>query len=680
MNTQAVRRHLIELPRFAKQSILVIVDCLLIAGALSGANWLIADTAAEAPTIGAWQLPVAVATSIFLFSVTGFYRTIIRFPGGQMLMSTAGILALSVAIMALLATVSTSAETAFARAAIPTFFSLALLAIVGSRFLMRYLLTPDLRRAYRTRDAVIVYGAGSAGARLLTALQEGSRFRAVAVVDDNPGLQGRLLKGIRIWSPSELQRLTRRERATRILLALPSVSRTRRQEIIDQLMDFNVRIQTVPDIGDIIAGTANVDDLRDVDVLDLLGRDPVPPDPELLRACVQGKVVLVIGAGGSIGSELCRQIIQLEPRRLVILDIAEFSLYQVDRELRQSINARGQDIELVPLLGSVHHRPRMYSVMRAYGVQTVYHAAAYKHVPIVEQNVLEGVHNNVIGTWYAAEAAEQAEVETFVLVSTDKAVLPTSVMGATKRVAELTLQGMTRRGTQTRFCMVRFGNVLDSSGSVVPLFREQILRGGPVTVTDRDVTRYFMTIPEAAQLVIQAGAMGKGGDVFVLDMGEPVKIHDLASRLIHLMGRTIRNEENPHGDIAIDFTGLRPGEKLYEELLIGSEVMETGHPKIRRAMEEYLEWPETLEFLQRLLRAANQMNCERAVEILGQVVRGYETEPENVHDLTWSIVRNLRDEAPVPLGLVSTDSPLATPATDAGGSVAEDQHGIRAGT
>jgi len=680
VTTQGLRRRLVELPKLAKQGILILLDSLLLTIALLCASWLTVVPGFSLPTVGHLQFLVAVAVAIPLLGLLGVYRTVTRFPGGQMLVTTSAVLAITAGTMLLVHAAGNSPAAVLSPAAAVSFVSLALLAIVGSRLLMRYLLAGRLQRSGRSPDAVIVYGAGSAGARLVTALQQGGRFRPVAVVDDDADLQGRLVSGVRVWAASELRRLASRNGATRILLALPSVSRSRRQQIIDQLIDLNVRIQTVPDVDDIITGSARVDDLRDVDVLDLLQRDAVPPDPELLRQCVTDKVVLVTGAGGSIGSELCRQIVNLNPRRLIILDIAEFSLYQVDRELRQSISARRQEVDLVPLLGSVHHRPRMYSIMRNYGVQTVYHAAAYKHVPIVEQNVLEGVHNNVIGTWYAAEAAEQAEVETFVLVSTDKAVLPTSVMGATKRCAELTLQGMTRRDTRTRFCMVRFGNVLDSSGSVVPLFREQIRRGGPVTVTDREVTRYFMTIPEAAQLVIQAGAMGRGGDVFVLDMGEPVKIHDLASRLIHLMGRTIRDDEHPHGDIEIEITGLRPGEKLYEELLIGSEVTETGHPKIRRAMEEYLEWPQTLEFLQRLLESADRMDYERAVDLLGQVVRGYQAVPENVHDLTWSIARSIHTEDSVPLGLVSTDPQPLTYADEERIASADKQTGVSAGS
>jgi FlaA1/EpsC-like NDP-sugar epimerase len=355
---------------------------------------------------------------------------------------------------------------------------------------------------------------------------------------------------------------------------------------------------------------------------------------DLLSKCIAGKVVLVTGAGGSIGSELCRQIVLQKPRRLVLFELSELALYTIDRELRQMVSARGLDVEIVALLGSVQHRLRMREVMQVYGVNTVYHAAAYKHVPLVEQNMIDGIQNNVFGTWYTAEAAIEAKVETFVLVSTDKAVLPTNVMGASKRLAELVLQGLHQRSPSTRFCMVRFGNVLESSGSVVPLFREQIRMGGPITVTHPEIIRYFMTIPEAAQLVIQAGAMGEGGDVFVLDMGKPVKIDDLARRLVNLMGLTVRDENDPDGDIEIQYTGLRPAEKLYEELLIGNNVTGTQHPRIMRAIEESLSWRKVQEYLEQLHLATQTFNCARAREILCQAVNGY-TPACRVEDLVW---------------------------------------------
>jgi FlaA1/EpsC-like NDP-sugar epimerase len=394
-----------------------------------------------------------------------------------------------------------------------------------------------------------------------------------------------------------------------------------------------------------------VDDLRDVDTADLLGRDPVPPVRELLSRCVEGKVVLVTGAGGSIGSELCRQIVQQHPRRLVLFELSELALYTIERELRMLIDLLQLDVELVALLGSVQQRLRMREVMQIYDVDTVYHAAAYKHVPLVEQNMIDGVQNNVFGTWYTAEAAIEAKVETFVLVSTDKAVLPTNVMGASKRFAELVLQALHQRSSSTRFCMVRFGNVLESSGSVVPLFREQIRRGGPITVTHPEIIRYFMTIPEAAQLVIQAGSMGEGGDVFVLDMGKPVKIDDLARRLVNLMGLTVRDDADPDGDIEILYTGLRPAEKLYEELLIGNNVAGTQHPRIMRAIEESLSWRKVQEYLEQMHLATQTFNCARARELLCQAIDGY-TPACRVEDLVWQ-QRELRVRPGVESGKVA---------------------------
>jgi FlaA1/EpsC-like NDP-sugar epimerase len=419
-----------------------------------------------------------------------------------------------------------------------------------------------------------------------------------------------------------------------VLLAVPSASRRRRAEIIRKVEGLGVRIQTVPDLTDIASGKAKVDELREIDVADLLGRDPVPPNERLLDACIRGKVVMVTGAGGSIGSELCRQILRLGPTRLVLFEMSEVALYEIDRELRTILGDEGLSVDLVALLGSVHHKYRAREIMQAYGVQTVYHAAAYKHVPIVEQNVIDGIHNNVIGTWYTAEAALECGVETFVLISTDKAVNPTNVMGATKRLAEMVLQGLHHRGSRTRFCMVRFGNVLESSGSVVPLFRKQIRSGGPVTVTHADVIRYFMTIPEASQLVLQAGSMAEGGDVFVLDMGKPVRIYDLAQRMISLSGLTIRDDQNQDGDIEIRITGLRPAEKLYEELLIGTNVTGTAHPRIMRAMEHSLSWDQMQELLHDLIVAMGQFDVHCARELLLRGVREYQPAADVV-DHVW---------------------------------------------
>lgn len=484
-------------------------------------------------------------------------------------------------------------------------------------------------------EPVAIYGAGEAGRRLVAAAANSHELRPVLFVDDDPKLQGRMVAGIRVSGPAELADLLTDQQIRRVLLAMPSASRHRRRQILESLKSLPVQVQTVPDIGDLITGKARLDELRDVSVADILGRDPVAPDHELLDACIRGRNVMVTGAGGSIGSELCRQIIELGATRLVLLELSELALYSIERELRERLRERGLDVELVPLLGSVLQRNLVRQAVQGFGIQTIYHAAAYKHVPIVEYNMAEGVRNNAIGTWYTAEAAIEAGVETFVLISTDKAVRPANVMGASKRLAELVLQGLAMRGGATRFCMVRFGNVLESSGSVVPLFREQIQRGGPVTVTHQEVIRYFMTIPEAAQLVLQAGSMGEGGDVFVLDMGEPVRIADLAQRMIQLMGLTVRSAGNPQGDIAIEFTGLRPGEKLYEELLIGDIAGATAHPKILRAREQNLPWPQVQEALELLVIATGNGDCESIQRLLLNVVNGYQPSCTQIEDLAW---------------------------------------------
>ena len=466
----------------------------------------------------------------------------------------------------------------------------------------------------------------------------------MAFVDDKRALQHNHINGVTVFPPAELPRLIRDRGVQRILLAMPTASRRRRQEILNSIGSLGVRVQSLPELSDLISGHARIDELRDVDVNDLLGRDPVPPNPALFKSCIHGKSVMVTGAGGSIGAELCRQILTLAPRRLVLFEMSEVALYTIDSELKQIAERNKLQVEILPLLGNAHHRHRVREVMSSCGVQTVYHAAAYKHVPIVEHNVIEGLHNNIISTWYTAEAALETGVETFVLISTDKAVNPANVMGATKRFAELVLQGLQQRGGgQTRFCMVRFGNVLDSSGSVVPLFREQIRQGGPVTVTHPDVIRYFMTIPEAAQLVIQAGAMGRGGDVFVLDMGQPVRIDDLARRMISLMGLTVRDATNPDGDIEIKYSGLRTGEKLFEELLIGSNVTGTDHQRILRAIEHSLPWERVQQLLDDLLIALASFDCRRAIARLSEAVAEYKSS-NDIQDYMW----NRRRVAPLP--------------------------------
>jgi len=570
---------------------------------------------------------VSVA-SVGIFAAMGMYRAIFRFiaHGGPV---TAALGVLLSTFLLGLANYSFLAEPIKANS-IVIFAALSLLYLVVSRSLVRELLS--YRRG--SKERVVIYGAGSAGAQLIRALRESGHFVPVAFVDDDPLLQRKTVAGINVYAPKHLPSFVKRKEVTAVLLAIPSCSRRQRQCILKSLEPLPVRVRMVPQIDDIVSGRATIADLRDVDAEDLLGRDPVAPNHKLLGRCIRSKVVLVSGAGGSIGSELCRQIVQLGPRRLVLLELSEPALYHIERELRDVIARQSMPVELVGLLGNAMDRARVQELMRTYSIETVYHAAAYKHVPIVEHNVIEGVRNNIFATYRMAEAALQCGVETFVLISTDKAVNPTNVMGATKRLAELTLQALQERSSSTRFCMVRFGNVLESSGSVVPLFREQIQRGGPVTVTHKDIIRYFMTIPEASQLVLQAGAMARGGEVFVLDMGEPVRIVDLAKRMIHLMGATFRDESNPDGDIEIVFTGLRPAEKLFEELLIGSNVSGTHHPMIMQAHEPHVPWADMQGILQRLTSALDALDCAVARDLIMQTVAEYRPN-SGIQDLVW---------------------------------------------
>ena len=615
---ERLAHRLAAFPRARKRAIMLAADAVCIPIALWTA---IALKHGAAPHDGLaatpWLYLIALFASVPIFVRLGLYRAVLRYISSRAVFAVLTGVTASVVMLGLVNMLLRDRGIAFT--AIAVYWALALVYVGGSRIIVRNLM--DTRRV--GSDRAIIYGAGSAGAQAATALRLSGQFQPVAFLDDDTSLQGSVVAGVEVFPPSELRRIIEEESAKVLLLALPSQSRRRRHEILKSLEPFAVRVMTVPDISALVSGAARVEDVRDVEASDLLGRDAVPPNERLFEACIRGKIVMVTGAGGSIGSELCRQIVRLGPRRLVLFEMSELALYNIDRELRLLIERERLDLELASILGNAHHKYRVREIMQLYGVQTVYHAAAYKHVPIVEQNVVEGIHNNVISTWYTAEAALDCGVETFVLISTDKAVNPTNVMGATKRLAEMVLQGLHNRGGRTRFCMVRFGNVLESSGSVVPLFREQIRRGGPVTVTHRDVIRYFMTIPEAAQLVLQAGAMAQGGDVFVLDMGKPIRIADLARRMINLSGLTVRDDANPDGDVEIHFTGLRPAEKLFEELLIGNSVSGTEHPMIMRAMEHSLSWDTMQSLLHDLLVAMGQFDVRAARELLLHGVQEY---------------------------------------------------------
>ncbi|WP_235965137.1 polysaccharide biosynthesis protein [Sediminihaliea albiluteola] len=620
---------LIELPRNMKQTFLLLLDMVFVAVAIWAA---VAFPFGRTDfTIGAVEIFCAVFTilaSAVVFLRLGLYRAVIRFMGQQAIWAVITAVSYSTLIL--------GASVFFTRADTPRsmpffYWCLALLLIGGTRLTVRAYYQAKLRSMSKN---VIIYGAGESGRQLLTALHHGDQYRAVVFVDDDTCLQRSVINGLQVARPEDIAQLIDEHNITQVLLAIPSASQERRREIIDSLVGLPVHVRTVPKINELVAGRASVNQIQDIDLDDLLGRDPVPPYPELIDRCITNKVVMVTGAGGSIGSELCRQILMSGPSELLLLDNSEYALYQIQRELNQMMQENNLDVEMIVLLGSVQDQRRLETIYRTFDVQTVYHAAAYKHVPMVEYNIAEGVANNVFGTWYAAEAARKSGVETFVLVSTDKAVRPTNIMGASKRFAEMLLQGLAQRNTKTRFCMVRFGNVLGSSGSVVPLFREQIEAGGPVTVTHPEVSRYFMSIQEAAQLVLQAGAMGTGGDVFVLDMGEPVRIIDLARRMIRLSGYEMQLDARLADHIDIEFIGLRPGEKLHEELLLGSSVTGTGHPMIMRAEEECLPYSQMQRHLVELMRYCDVMDCDGITSVLNAAVSGFGGH-EARHDYLW---------------------------------------------
>jgi len=614
----------LSLSRIVKRAAMMAVDSLLVLGALGTSVLLVSPDFFETDASRNYLLYFLFCSfiSVVIFYRSGLYRTILLYMGLQ-----SGLVILKgVTLLTLVTTITVyiTGTLNFPVQAIPVFWMLALLLVGGTRFAAKVILQ-NMIHNFRPREPVIIYGAGSSGMQLVAALNNGEQYLPVAFVDDNESLIGNTIHGIRVYGPSAIHEMIESYSVRQILLAMPSATHAERKQILNCLELYPVHVRTVPDLFDMVSGKVRVDEIRDIDIEDLLGRDIVPPDPQLMSACVRDSNVLVTGAGGSIGSELCRQIIKLKPRQLILYDNSEYNLYMIESELREMQRSleQGFSVKIVALLGSVRNQGQVENALRKFSVRTVYHAAAYKQVPMVEKNIVEGVQNNIFGTQVLARAAEKFEVENFVFISTDKAVRPANVMGATKRFAEQILQSLAANGSRTKFSMVRFGNVLGSSGSVVPLFRKQIAQGGPVTVTHSEVTRYFMTVQEAAQLVIQAGAMASGGDVFVLDMHEPVRIVDLARKMIHLMGYIIKDERTPNGEIAIEYTGLRPGEKLYEELLIGEQVTGTEHPKIMRAEEDFLPWQQIDVLLQRLEQACAALDQTLIREVLGEAIGGF---------------------------------------------------------
>ena len=577
-----------------------------------------------------WVILGAPIIAAPIFVRFGLYRAIIRYIGFKALWTVVQAVSLYALVWGVVGFMS--AIEGIPRSVILINWMLSILAIGGFRMAARWMLSDANGFKRSSKNNVIIYGAGSAGRQLLTALQQSSEYQPVAFIDDSNELQKQSIGGVEVFTPNDLKGLISKSEASEILLAIPSASRTRRNEIIDFLESYPVMVRSLPGVSELAQGKVNVADLKEVSIRDLLGRDMVEPNKDLLSQNIADKVVLVTGAGGSIGSELCRQIIFLKPKTLILYEMSELALYTIEKEL-SNIGVHSMDI--YPILGSVNNKSRLTNVFERFSVDTIYHAAAYKHVPMVEFNNTEGVNNNVFGTLNCAQAAIDMGVETFVLISTDKAVRPTNTMGATKRSAELVLQALAAKQSATKFTMVRFGNVLGSSGSVIPLFKQQIKEGGPVTVTDKDIIRYFMTIPEAVELVIQAGAMGLGGDVFVLDMGKPVKIYDLAKKMIHLTGLEVKDKSNPKGDIEIQITGLRPGEKLFEELLIGDNVSDTSHPLIMRAEEDTLAWNELKLILDELKLAIDECDHIKLRKLLMQVVPEFKPQCE-ISDVLYS--------------------------------------------
>lgn len=649
------RAYLLSLPRRRKRILQVITDCLLVWIAL----WMAfivrlgIDEMVNPLTQHFWLFVAAPIVAIPFFIRFGMYRAVMRYFGNDALIAIIKAVTLSALILAVVVYWYSNHQNVVPRSIIFNYWWLSLIMVGGLRLAMRQYFLGDWFSAVQHvpfanrpdgMPRVAIYGAGAAGNQLVAALRMGRIMRPVAFIDDDSSIGNRMIAGLQVYKPKHIQEMIDACGAQEILLAIPSVSRGRRREILGFLEGFPLHVRSVPGFMDLASGRVKVDDIQEVDIADLLGRDAVPAQEDLLERCIKSQTVLVTGAGGSIGSELCRQILTQQPTALLLFEHSEFNLYSILSELEQRIARESLSVYLYPILGSVRNSQKLLDVMKIWEVDTVYHAAAYKHVPMVEHNIAEGILNNVIGTLNTAQAALKSGVHNFVLISTDKAVRPTNVMGSTKRLAELTLQALSQeaapvmfgepndvsRVNKTRFTMVRFGNVLGSSGSVIPLFHKQIKSGGPITVTHPKITRYFMTIPEAAQLVIQAGSMGMGGDVFVLDMGEPVKIVELAEKMIHLSGLSIRSEKNLHGDISIEFTGLRPGEKLYEELLIGDNVAATRHPMIMCANEDHLPWEVLKTRLTELLGAIEQDDYARVRLLLRNTVSGYNPDGEIV--------------------------------------------------
>lgn len=622
---------ILNMSRPRKMAMELLADVALIVAVFASAIWLRVESFAPLANPLVWlALAPALPTAVVLLHSLGFYRAVVRYIAAAALKSV------------LLATVCsgfTMALTVFLfrlplPMAVPVLYSVLLFLAVGaSRYLFREVIHSTLNRR---KERVVIYGSGAAGRQVAHILMQGADYLPIAFVDDEPSVQGSLVAGLRVYPPEKIDQLIRNNSVTSALLAIPSASKLRRSQVLKWLEHYPLHLRTIPGLHDIVSGRARIDEIADISIEDLLGRDPVPPKDDLLGANIHGKSVMVTGAGGSIGSELCRQILMQGPERIVLFELSEIALYSIEQEMNLLKKHESLSVDIVPIMGSVQNRALLERTLRRFNVHTVYHAAAYKHVPLVEHNVAEGIRNNVMGTRAVVEASIAAEVEAFMLISTDKAVRPTNIMGASKRLAELVCQAYAApaHSGRTTISMVRFGNVLGSSGSVIPLFRRQIAAGGPITVTHPEITRFFMTIPEAAQLVIQAGAMARRGDVFVLDMGEPVRIAELAAQMARLHGLipVLQARDAPvgSGEIGIVFTRLRPGEKLHEELLIGNDPQATVHPRILTATEGHLSMAELMSVLDRMESACEASDIEAIRALLVEANTAYQPQREVV--------------------------------------------------
>ncbi len=609
--------YILNLSRPVKRMVSLLTDSFLIMLSFWGGYWVRLDTETPLSSAEHWLfLAAIIPLTLVVFIKAGLYRAVLRFVSFRVLWTVGLGVLISTGFLVLFAFYG---DIFLPRSVPVIYFSFALILVGGARLFFRMI----YQQTKGSRTPVVIYGAGASGRQLHLSLNQGNEYFGVGYVDDDPKLTRTYIQGLEVFAPDELEDLVEKHEVKKVLLAMPSVGQHKRLSVLKKVEQLPCEVLSIPGMADLVRGSARIDELKEVSIDDLLGREPVEPIESLLKADLTGKSVMVTGAGGSIGSELCRQIVLHKPRRLVLFDITEFFLYQIEKELSRGLRDADWECELIPVLGSVLSGNLLRQVMGKYAVDTVYHAAAYKHVPLVEENEVEGVNNNVFGTLHCAEAAIECGVSSFVLISTDKAVRPANIMGASKRMAELTLRALSEKHDNIRFTIVRFGNVLGSSGSVVPLFRDQIKAGGPVTVTHEAVVRYFMTIPEASQLVIQAGAMGNGGDIFVLDMGSPVRILELAHRMIKLSGLTIRSADYPDGDIEVKITGLRPGEKMYEELWLGEGLSGTDHPRILISKEPVVQWADMAVILNELRELCERLDSDGIRSIFDFSAIGY---------------------------------------------------------